>query len=441
MKLELVKGVRDWGSKDAILRNDIVSILRSVFESYGYPPLETPMLERLETISKKGGGEIQKEVFKLRDQGNRELALRFDQTLPFARYIATSGVKLPFKRHAIGQVFRDGPTQPDQGRYRIFTQCDVDVAGVADMTAEAELFGLAQEAFKRLGLGGVDVRVNNRKLLNGILDYVGIPNNARTGVIIALDKQDKIGISGVEKELRDLRPQVSIDVTEQTDPYLNADQVSKLLRTVEASSCNQETFSKLRDLLTSPSGIEGLSEIKTLLDYSSSLGYDFVHFDPTLARGLDYYTGTTIEVYLKDKAKIKSAILAGGRFDNMIGDFCDSPTCIPAVGFSFGLERLAMIVDSQKQTNTHIYLIPVGEVTKEALVVAKNIREQGLNVDMELRSGIKVGNSIKHAVSQGIPYVALVGENEIQDNSVTIKNLSNGSQKTVPLSQLKYSLN
>jgi len=504
-EFELAKGVKDWYGESAILRNKIRDTLRNIFERYGYNPLETPIIEMQKTLGYKGGGEIQKEVFKLSDQGKRELALRFDQTVPLARFVATSGdVKLPFKRYAIGNVFRDGPTQPDQGRYRIFTQCDVDVLGVKDMSAEVELFSLARDAFKELGLGDVEVKINNRKLLEGVLDYANIPQEYRIKTIATLDKMDKIGLEGVREELNNLKYKNNIKISNTTFDYLkngyleeelnilnkkfvenlliedlgkegfedfkdkalkvettgefitlidsyefegnnilNSDSVKKLLNVTQRQSNNEETYKGLCEIINSDIGKEGLNEVGTILNYSNKMNYDFIQFDPTLARGLDYYTGTTIEVYLKDKSLVKSAILAGGRYDNMVGDFKGNEE-IPAVGFSFGLERLVMVLKNSENVNkntSQIYLIPMGDTKEECLKIANDLRSQGLNVDLELRTNCKPKKSIKYASSVGISNVAFVGENEIKENYLSIKNLKTGQQNKINLNEVKKYLN
>ena len=426
-EFKIAKGVRDWYGQDAILRNEIKDILRRVFERYGYNPIETPMIERAETIKFKGGEEIQKEIFTLKDQGKRELALRFDQTLPLARFVASSkDIKFPFKRYVIGEVFRDGPTQPEQGRYRVFTQCDVDILGVKDMTAEAELLALAADVFKELGLGNIIIKINNRKLLDGILDYVSIPKSKKFKTIIALDKRDKIGNEGVKKELL---------------CFLSKETVSKLVKLIQVKKTNKQTYQGLAKVVSSTNGKQGLDEIKQLLEYSESLGLDFVEFDPSLARGLDYYTGTTIEVYLKDKSVVKSAVLAGGRFDNLIGDFIGGKKEIPAVGFSFGLERLVMILKNYKKSlktsNTELYLIPIN-TTNKCLKIAHYLRKQELNIDTDFKAR-KIGQAINYASSLGIPYVGIVGEDELKEDSITIKNLKTREQKKVKIKDLyKY---
>ena len=420
-EFKIAKGVKDWYGQDAILRNEIKDTLRRVFERYGYNPLETPMIERAETMKFKGGQEIKKEIFSLKDQGKRELALRFDQTLPLARFVALNkDTKFPFKRYVIGEVFRDGPTQPEQGRYRIFTQCDVDILGVKDMIAEADLLALAQDCFKKLGLGNIIIKINNRKLLDGILDYAGVPSSKKIETIIILDKMDKIGIEGIKKEIKLLLPKEKVD---------------KLISAITKENNNNKTYKKLTEIISSKNGKQGLNEIKQLLGYSNDL--NFVEFDPSLARGLDYYTGTTIEVFLKDKSVVKSAVLAGGRFDNMIGAFAGTKKEIPAVGFSFGLERIAMILKDNKKniksSNTELYLIPIN-TAKECLKIVHSLRNQGLNTDMDLK-GKKMGQAITYADSLGIPYVGIIGEDELKEGSITIKNLKTREQKKIKINE------
>ncbi len=500
-KFDVAKGNKDWYGKEAIIRNQVASKLRSIFERYGYEPIETPIIETREALAFKGGGEIQKEVFQLKDQGSRELALRFDQTVPLARFVAThSDIALPFKRYVIGPVFRDGPTQPEQGRFRQFTQCDVDVLGVKEMTAEAELFALAQDAFSSLGLGDVEVKINNRKLLDGVLDYAGIPDHAKLRAIITLDKMDKIGLEGVRDGLENLtfsdtemslsnellsrlfevydregaeqyltqfgesiKREASDDgfsyikglltsgrekreVFDEVSDYktrgkllLTKKNVEMLIEAVQYSEDNETTYRRLVESVKSTKGAEGLKGIRQLLDYSRSMGFDFIKLDPSLARGLDYYTGTTIEVYLKNREIVKSAILAGGRFDDMVGDFRGGGE-IPAVGFSFGLERLVMIMESKEgsnilPTNTQVYLIPMG-TTDQCLRISHELRRLGVNVDIELRAGRKIGKSIGYADSKGIPYVGIIGENELRDGTISLKELATKTQRSIKVEEV-----
>lgn len=505
-EFEVAKGNKDWYGVDAILRNRVRATLQNTFELYGFEPIETPIIENRATIEFKGGGEIQKEVFQLSDQGERRLALRFDQTLPLARFFATHNeIKLPFKRYAIGPVFRDGPTQPDQGRYRQFTQCDVDTLGVSGMAAEAELFTLAQDAFNKLGLGGVEVNINNRKLLEGILDAAEVLPVIRQRAIITLDKMDKIGETGVREALMELtltdkprklsdetlkeivsyyvlkerssavaniRPRIVselgdrgfndiiqiinsgkpladavLDISNyqvQTKPLIEKSSVDKLMDIVRPGEDNKSTLDRLAKSVKSVQGLEGLKEVRQLLDYTKAMNLDFVKLNPSLARGLDYYTGTTIEVYLKDRGIVNSAILAGGRFDNMVGDFRGGDE-IPAVGFSFGLERVVMALRNKPENNevkvpTQVYLIPAGNVADQCLRIAHELRLQGICTDMEMRGG-KMGKSIGYADGKGIPYVAIVGESEINEGVISLKNLKSGKQERLPVNEVGRFLN
>ncbi len=492
------KGTKDWYGGETILRNKIRSTLMNIFERYGYDRLETPPIEKLDAISFKGGGEIQKEVFKLKDQKGRSLALRFDQTVPLARYISSNkSISFPFKRYVIGEVFRDGPTQPEQGRYRVFTQCDVDFLGVKSMAAEAELLALAKDAFIELDMGDIEVNINNRKLLEGILDYSGVPQISRLRTISVLDKFDKIGLEGVREELNNLRlfgsshslsnktltelfkgydlegvsilnkqkiqntifeeigeegfEEISSLFLREKDKYdlyralanydtsgrllLDNSMVSKILSIVIPREDNSLTLKFLEDKITSDNGLEGLSEIKSLLRYSNSLDFDSVKFNPSLARGLDYYTGTTLEVFLKNREICPSAILAGGRFDNMIGDFRNGQD-IPAVGFSFGLERLAMVKNKTTLiplTSRELFLVPIGDTLDKCLNVAHNLRNQGINVDVKLEGSEKIGDIVSSVVKQGIPYIGFLGEDEIKNNTLSIKDLNSRKQINLPI--------
>ncbi len=427
--LKLAKGVKDWYGKQAILRNHVRDTLRAIFERYGYNPLETPVIEREEVLSLKGGGEIQKEIFRLTDQGKRRLALRFDQTLPLARFYANHPeLKTPYKRYAIGEVFRDGPTQPEQGRYRIFTQCDVDIIGVKNMAAEAELLTLASDIFRELGLGDVTVKINNRKALDGIMDVAGIPDSAKIQAILILDKLEKIGIDEVKKELSGIG-----------GGLLPGTAVDALIKHTSIQGNNREKIDYLGGIMTLDAGREGLDEIRGLLSYCDEMDFDFVEFDPSLARGLDYYTGTTIEVFLKKKDVVNSAIVAGGRFDNMIGDFKGSEAPVPAVGFSFGLERTCMAVESVmsglKETVTELFIIPMNTLAV-SLKLAHIIRRQKINVDIDL-SGRSLKSAMRYADSLNIPFVGIIGENEIRKEVITIKRLSDGLQNQIAVTGIK----
>ncbi|NOZ80600.1 MAG: histidine--tRNA ligase, partial [DPANN group archaeon] len=363
MKLQNARGVRDIPPPLKIRRQAIIDVLRGVFESYGFNPLETPIIERFDILSAKygGGEEILKETFKLTDQGKRELGLRFDLTVPLSRFVGMNpNLKMPFKRYQIGRVFRDGPIK--LGRYREFWQCDVDIIGCKGMEAEAELLTIATDVFLKLSMPAV-IKVNNRKLLNGILTDAGMTEN-HDAAILSLDKLAKIGKDGVAKEL--------------SGKGFSEETIQKILGYFE------QDLSWFAKNISDDEGKEGVAELQALFKL---LGRnDAVVFDPSLSRGLSYYTGTVFEAFLKD-AKITSAVAGGGRYDRMISDYLDAKKAYPAVGISFGLEVItdSAEADNAKKTVSQLFIIPVGKDFYDAsLKVAKELRRQGINVEIDL---------------------------------------------------------
>ncbi|MEK6854389.1 MAG: ATP phosphoribosyltransferase regulatory subunit, partial [Nanoarchaeota archaeon] len=354
MKLERARGTRDFAAGDALLRQQIVSTLREVFELYGYNPLETPVLERFETLASKyaGGEEIMKETFRLKDQGGRELGLRYDLTVPMCRFIATNpNLKMPFKRYQIGEVFRDGPLKT--GRYREFMQCDVDIVGVKSMAADAEMVEITLKVFDKLKID-VIVRVNNRKLLNAVLTESGVPIEKIETVILSLDKLEKADESSVRKEI--IEKGIDQSVVGEIFKYIG-----------KPGGWGGSTELKLKNMAVlvegNKEGQEGLVELQELLKLVNDKRLIFTE---GLARGLSYYTSTVYEVFLKYNEKlkdIKSAIAAGGRYDKMIGNFIGGGREYPAVGISFGLDiiedALFLSGREKKRTTTAVYVIPI----------------------------------------------------------------------------------
>ncbi len=413
MKLEQARGTRDISGSDAILRQRIVSTLRGVFELYGYNPLETPSLERFETLASKyaGGEEILKEVFKLCDQGNRELALRYDLTVPLARFIASDpNLKMPFKRYAIGNVYRDGPLK--LGRYREFAQCDVDVVGSGSMASDAEMVKIALAAFEKLGLDVV-VKVNNRKVLDALLEQAKVPEDRKETVILSVDKLEKFGREAVEKEL--------------AGKGIAAAVIMKLMQLIGISGSNKEKVDKLRKVV----GSSGVDEIEQVLKLAGKKNFEF---DVSLARGLSYYTGTVFEVFLK-KSEITSSVAAGGRYDRMIGSFVNNGREYPAVGISFGLDVIADAMKMGKKTTestvVKAFVISIGEDRRAAKVVEK-LREEGVSTDADYTG--KVGRAIECANYYGIPYVIFVGKKE--GKKVKVRDMVSGKERLVEAGKL-----
>jgi len=418
MALQLPKGTRDLKPEEAIVRNRIVGTLKNTFELYGYSPLETPAFERYDILASKyaGGNEILKEIFKFNDQGKRELGLRYDLTVPMCRFIAmNSNIKLPFKRYAIGEVFRDGPVE--KARYRSFTQCDVDVVGIKGMTADAEIIALTQKAFKKLGFD-ITIKVNNRKLLNDLLENAGVKGDKLETAILSIDKLEKFGLETVEKELK----QKNID----------KNTINNIKKITSIKGNNSDKIKNIKKII---SNSDGLNEIDELLSSLNILKID-VGLDVSLARGLAYYTGTVIEVYLKNSA-VKSAVCAGGRYDKMIGSFIGKGD-FPAVGISFGFDRIYDAYTEknkmQQKTVTKIYIIPINTF-KDSLKIAEELRNESVSVDIDL-TGKGPSKNLQYANSLGIPYVLFVGEEELKQGKVKLKDMNSGKEQLMSAEEL-----
>jgi len=420
------KGTRDFAPEDKIIRERVVQALRETFEEYGYSPLETPILCRYDLLSAKyaGGSEILKETFRLKDQGERELALRYDLTVPFSKFVgANPNLKMPFKRYEIGRVYRDGPIK--LGRYREFWQCDVDVVGTKNVMADAELLLCANAAFRKLNLNAY-IEFNSRNILEGILDYAGITGDKRTDAIVALDKIKKVGTDEVKKEMQ--------------TKGINEEAITKLLSAAKITGKNEDVLKQLKAILRTEAGKEGLTEIEEILSYLE--GEKNIRFTPNLARGLAYYTGPVFEAFMENN-KIKSSIAGGGRYDKMIGSFIGGNKEYPATGISFGLdvitEAMKLQGNVEEKSVVKVYIIPIG-VSKEGLRICQELRSVGVKCDIDLiRRGIS--KNLDYANSQGIPYVLFVGENELKANKFKLKNMQKGEEENFSLEEVKKKLN
>lgn len=384
-----IKGASDFLPATQIMRNRIIDTLKTNFETFGFLPLETALLNYYELLSYKydANAEILHEIYKLKDQGDRDLGLRFDLTVPFCKVIAMNrNLRLPFKRYEIGKVFRNGPVK--LGRTREFYQCDVDCVGISGPHIEAELVMLAVKCFKAIGIEPV-VKIGNRKMLSDI-----IGNNAEH-VIPILDRIGKVSHEQTLEELKKYGAEKILD--KKIEPN---DELKQLFANLDAMGLKQ-----------------------------------YYEFAPYLARGLNIYTGTVWEVY--DKAKcLPSAIGGGGRYDNIIGNFIDNGQKYPAVGISFGLEPICAILskDTGAVTNCiNIMLTPMGTETFTQ-IFANSLRAVGLKVLVYL-GGKSVGKAFEYANSEGIPFVAVIGENETSKNEINIKNMKTGEQKAFATNQ------
>jgi len=420
MSFQTAKGVRDVPPEEKIIKNKVIGIIKKYFELYGFSPLETPTLERYETLAAKYGAgvgsDVLKETFKLTDQGKRKLGLRFEMTTSLARYIAENpNLKLPFKRYEVGRVFRDGPIK--LGRYREFWQCDVDSIGTKSMLADAEQIAVLYSVFKELGFNFV-IKVNNRKLLNGILNQAEIKEKKEA--LISIDKLDKIGEKGVSKELQ--------------DRGYKPVQIKKLFSLLSGSL--REVKKKVID----EEGLEGIDELQELFSYLKQMGVK-AEFDISLARGQAYYTGTVIEAYLK-KSAITGSIAGGGRYDEMIGGYVGGGRKIPAVGVSFGIEPIMEALKLQQEMNkrslAQVLVLPINTI-KESLQICQELRENEIKVDLAMLKG--VSKNLQYANALSIPYVIIIGENELKKKKFLLRDMNSGMEQMLTLKQLISELN
>lgn len=423
MELQLPKGVRDFPPEEMILRNRLITTLQKVFERYGFNPLETPSFERLDVLSAKyaGGAEILKETFRFKDQGGRDLALRYDLTVPLCRYVGMNPqLKLPFKRYAIGRVYRDGPTK--LGRYREFYQCDADIVGTPSVLADAECIRVALAGFRELGLP-VTISVNNRKLLEELLEKGGVPKEKVLDAMLVLDKLKKVGLDQVKKEL--------------AEKGISDDSVDFV---VTISASKQSTREKLQLIVNNIGQTPGCNELAELFSYLE--GVDNVFFDSALSRGLAYYTGTVFEGFVPD-SNVTSSVCGGGRYDKMVSDFLGTSGPLPAVGFSFGLEPIMDVLKqcspNEKRTQVKVYVIPI-KTPLESVAIAERLRDACINVDIDLNDK-SISKNLDYANSYGIPYVLIVGKRELEEGKVKLKEMQSGNETFVTvdeaISQLK----
>lgn len=414
LKLQNLKGTTDYLPEEQSYRDFIIGTLKSVFVKYGFMPVETPILCPFELLSSKyaGGAEILKEVYKLKDQGERDLGLRYDLTVPFAKMIASNqNITLPFRRFEIGKVFRNGPVK--KGRCREFTQCDVDVCGVNGRLVEAEFFQMIEECFSKIGLD-IEIKWSNRKYLGGLIEEAGIEAEKISKVILTVDKLEKVGIEQVNKELYDLG--------------ISEESVNKFF------SLAKNQPDEIKQIATSNLLIEGCNEVYELMEIVKNLNLKTCVFSPTLARGLEIYTGTVWEIFDKTK-QISSSLGGGGRYDEIIGKFIDNGNSYPAVGMSFGLEPICVLLN---QINKNKGLVDVSifafDKSFKVLEIAKQLREKNLNVVVDFKNN-RLKKFLDNASSLKIPFVLIIGEDEIKENKVTIRDMKNSVQQTCSIEQ------
>ena len=403
----------------------IMEILRNTYSLYGFTPLDTPIIESAEVLLAKGGGETEKQIYRFQ-KGDSDLALRFDLTVPLAKYVALhyGELQFPFRRYQIGKVYRGERAQ--RGRFREFYQADIDIIGDGklDIINEAEIPSIIYRTFSQLGLKRFQIRVNNRKILNGFYSMVGLADKSQD-VMRTVDKLDKIGAEKVKTLLME-----DIGVAE--------DVANQVLDFIAIGGSNQEVLAALEGYQGKDELFDtGLEELSTVVRYLSAFGVPEENFavDLTIARGLDYYTGTVYETTMLDHPEIGS-VCSGGRYDNLAEYYTDKQ--LPGVGISIGLTRLFYVLGEQGMLNpdlptaaADVLVIPMGkEQQGYAIATATALREAGIRTQLYAEKK-KFKARITYAAKMGIPYAMFLGETEEQDKVVALKDLNKGEQVTV----------
>lgn len=450
MKPSIPKGTRDFSPVEMAKRNYIFDTIKSVFKLYGFQQIETPAMENLSTLMGKYGEEGDKLLFKILNSGDflskanethlteknstklttsiSEKGLRYDLTVPFARYVVQhqNEISFPFKRYQIQPVWR--ADRPQKGRYREFYQCDADVVGSDSLLNEVELIQIVDEVFRRFGISVV-LKMNNRKVLSGIAEVIGEAEKI-VDITVAIDKLDKIGLDNVNKEL--------------SEKGIPEEAISKLQPIIQLSGSNEEKLQTLKEVLsTSEIGLKGIEELETIFSMINALQVETeVELDLTLARGLNYYTGAIFEV--KAKGVEMGSISGGGRYDNLTGVF--GLQGVSGVGISFGADRIYDVLNqlelypAESIETTQVLFVCFGdaEITY-ALPWLKELRNAGISTEI-YPTAAKMKKQMSYADSKNIPFVAIVGADEMNQNKVMLKNMEIGEQLLSSLEELKSKL-
>ena len=446
-KPSIPKGTRDFTPQEMANRNYIFNTIKDVFRLYGFQQIETPAMENLSTLMGKYGEEGDKLLFKILNSGdfaaqltddellgrnavkltNRisEKGLRYDLTVPFARFVVQNRDKIsfPFKRYQIQPVWR--ADRPQKGRYREFYQCDVDVVGSDSLLNELELIQIVDEVYRRLKIN-VEIKINNRKILSGIAEIIGEAEKI-TDITVAIDKMDKIGLEKVNEEI--------------ASKGISAEAIEKLQPILKLSGSNAEKLEQLKTVLAaSEVGLKGVAELETIFGLCEAMKVETkIELDLTLARGLNYYTGAIFEVKALD-VQIGS-ITGGGRYDNLTGVF--GMEGVSGVGISFGADRIYDVLNQlnlypeTSQEQTRVLFVSFGDSElRYCLSWANALRQQGVNTEIYPEPA-KMKKQMSYADNKNIPFVAIVGETEMQENKVMLKNMKTGEQKLVNLAELE----
>lgn len=418
-------GFMELKPNEQILFNQIKEKIEESYKRFGFLPLDTPILELSEVLLAKAGGETEKQIYRF-TRGD-DLAMRFDLTVPLAKYVSKNygELQFPFRRYQIGKVYRG--ERPQKGRFREFYQADIDIIGDGELSImnDAEIPSIIYTTFKSLGFDDFTIRINNRKILNGLFEYLNIVELS-TEIMRIIDKLEKIGKENVKLEL------LKLNIEEEI--------VDKILEFISISGDNEEKIEALEKLNIKNEVFEkGLFELKEVVKYIRLFGVPEGNFsiDLTIARGLDYYTGTVYETFLDNYREIGS-VCSGGRYDNLAENYTDKS--LPGVGIAIGVTRLfdqlndLKLIKTEKESISDVLVISTSDDVSECLPIANTFRKEGINTEVYMNDK-KMKAKFKYADKLKIPYVAIIGEDELKENKVSLKNLVTGKQDTINIQE------
>lgn len=425
VKPRTLAGTMELLPSDQIIFNEMVDKIRAAYESFGFLPLDTPIIELSEILLAKAGGETEKQIYRF-NKGDNDLSLRFDLTVPFAKYVSINQNELafPFRRYQIGKVYRG--ERPQKCRYREFYQCDVDViADKLDIINDAEIVNIIYETFKSLDLAKFTICINNRKILNGFFEYLGL-DDKKVEVLRIIDKVDKIGENAMKEELDKLG--------------IALDKIDKICEFILISGTTDEKIAKLKNMaIENGTFVEGLAELEKVAKYVKEFGIpeNCFRIDLKIARGLDYYTGTVYETFF-DEYRNLGSVCSGGRYDNLTEYYTDRK--FQGVGVSIGLTRLFAqlkemgLIKSNANSIAKVLVVPMDEnASGLALRVAKSLRDNKINTEVYSNFYKDMKAKLKYADKLSIPYVCIIGENEVNENCVMLKNMNEKTQEKVAI--------
>ena len=433
IKVQKLAGFRDYFAEDVKVREYVINIFKKVFEKYGYEPLETPALENSNIFVGELGDEAEKLFYRFKDQGGRDIMLKYDVMTPMCRTVAENinNIVFPYKRYQIQNVWRS--EKPQKGRFREFTQCDADTIGSSSVICDAEFIQMGIEALINIGFKEFRANINNRKLLSGIIQFAGASEKEFIPICISIDKLPKIGREMVKKELiekRKISPEIS----------------DKILDVITLTGKTEELLTKLKkQLVNVPIAMEAINELEIIFDYFKTIKLDkkFYRFTPFIARGLAYYTGPVWEFEILEGDV--GSVAGCGRYDNIIGKFIGKE--VAATGGSFGIERLVEVIKSRKMINISstiakaLVTIFDKSLFNNSLIIADQLRKNNISTILYPVPTEKLDKQLKYANKKNIPYVIIIGPEEVANKTVVLKDMRSGEQKKLSINELVKQLN